>query len=414
MSRSTSVSSAMVKPGSRSASSGNSRSSDRQNASIVLIAMSPRRSRRSRQRAASISPVAAALWRFVQDALAHLRRGLAREGDREDVGRDRRRPSAGWCSGPRARASCPCRQTPRARRSASGSTAAARSGGVRQIARRPARRDRQTAGVVSTSSSVGDIILPAHAGIRARAAEVRLDRARRETTPASIAVGRGDEAGLRHRRAPARARPASAPIDFTARAVEDDVRGLADRPVPSAVAAQTLRRGHGIDGELQRRRRAATTCSRSRAASRRPAGRCGPRRRGSAARRPRRGPAARTRPSNRSSSRRPRTGTRAFRLHPQHEVGEARRHRGSEQARAFERRVRARQARRGAASSTASSRARARGRSAAVIAPPPSLLPAIEERLEHLVDEDAALARRQALLRRRPPLRGAARGARST
>ena len=47
----TSVSSATAKPGSRSASSGNSRSSDRQKASMVLIVISPSRSRSSRQRA---------------------------------------------------------------------------------------------------------------------------------------------------------------------------------------------------------------------------------------------------------------------------------------------------------------------------------------------------------------------------
>ena len=59
-SRGTSVSSAMSKPGSRSASSGNSRSSDRQKASIVLIAISPRRSRSSTQRARSSSDARAA------------------------------------------------------------------------------------------------------------------------------------------------------------------------------------------------------------------------------------------------------------------------------------------------------------------------------------------------------------------
>ena len=50
-SRGTSVSAAMSNPGSMSASSGNSRRSDRQNASIVEIAMSPRRPFSSRQRA---------------------------------------------------------------------------------------------------------------------------------------------------------------------------------------------------------------------------------------------------------------------------------------------------------------------------------------------------------------------------
>ena len=53
MSRGTSVSSARSNPGSTSASSGNSRRSDRQNASIVEMAMSPSRSRRSRQFRAS-------------------------------------------------------------------------------------------------------------------------------------------------------------------------------------------------------------------------------------------------------------------------------------------------------------------------------------------------------------------------
>ena len=46
-----SVSSATAKPGSRSASRGNSRSSERQKASMVLIVISPSRSRSSRQRA---------------------------------------------------------------------------------------------------------------------------------------------------------------------------------------------------------------------------------------------------------------------------------------------------------------------------------------------------------------------------
>ncbi|MNC88851.1 hypothetical protein D3C83_47170 [compost metagenome] len=50
----------MEKPGSTPASSGNSRTSDRQKASIVLIAMSAVRSRSSRQRAGAISPRAAA------------------------------------------------------------------------------------------------------------------------------------------------------------------------------------------------------------------------------------------------------------------------------------------------------------------------------------------------------------------
>ena len=54
MSRGTSVSAARSNPGSTSASSGNSRSSDRQNASIVEIAMSPRRSFKPRHRSPSI------------------------------------------------------------------------------------------------------------------------------------------------------------------------------------------------------------------------------------------------------------------------------------------------------------------------------------------------------------------------
>ena len=48
-----------VEPGSRSASSGNSRRSERQNASMVLIAMSPSRSRSSCHRARR-SPIASA------------------------------------------------------------------------------------------------------------------------------------------------------------------------------------------------------------------------------------------------------------------------------------------------------------------------------------------------------------------
>ena len=55
-SRGVSVSSATAKPGSTSASSGNSPSSDRQNASMVLIATSLRRPRSSRQVGSGIRP----------------------------------------------------------------------------------------------------------------------------------------------------------------------------------------------------------------------------------------------------------------------------------------------------------------------------------------------------------------------
>ncbi len=51
----------MSKPGSRSASSGNSRNSDRQNASIVLMAISEIRSRSATHRALSNSERAAAV-----------------------------------------------------------------------------------------------------------------------------------------------------------------------------------------------------------------------------------------------------------------------------------------------------------------------------------------------------------------
>ena len=115
------------------------------------------------------------------------------------------------------------------------------------------------------------------------------------------------------------------------------------------------------------------------------------------ARSDRRRPAARTRASNRSSSRRPSTGTRV----PLPSAARGRRDpaRPASRAGACARAPRPAPpsaARRGV--STSSSSARARGRSAAVIAPPPSICHAIEERLEHLVDEDAALARRQAFL----------------
>ena len=83
------------RPGSRSASSGNSRSSDRQNASIVLMAMSAVRSRSSRQRAGGISPARRGGAQRGHDALAHFRGRLARERDRQDVRRDRRPRAAG-------------------------------------------------------------------------------------------------------------------------------------------------------------------------------------------------------------------------------------------------------------------------------------------------------------------------------
>ena len=60
--RGTCVSSAISKPGSRLASSGNSRSSDRQNASMVLMSTSPDRSRMSRQSCWS-GPAASARFR---------------------------------------------------------------------------------------------------------------------------------------------------------------------------------------------------------------------------------------------------------------------------------------------------------------------------------------------------------------
>jgi hypothetical protein len=62
MRRGTSVSSAISNPGSRSASSGNSRSRDKLNASIVLIAISPRRSRISFHLLLSSSDLAAAAF----------------------------------------------------------------------------------------------------------------------------------------------------------------------------------------------------------------------------------------------------------------------------------------------------------------------------------------------------------------
>ena len=83
--RGTSVSSASANPGSTSASSGNSRSSPRQNASIVEMAMSPRRPRRSRQRAASSARRPARFLQPLDDPLPHLGGGLAREGDRQNV-----------------------------------------------------------------------------------------------------------------------------------------------------------------------------------------------------------------------------------------------------------------------------------------------------------------------------------------
>ena len=87
MKRGVSVSSARSKPGSTPASSGNSCSSDRQNASMVLMPMSPNASRISRQRCARDAALAMPLPQRRHHALAHFRRGLAREGDREDVAR---------------------------------------------------------------------------------------------------------------------------------------------------------------------------------------------------------------------------------------------------------------------------------------------------------------------------------------
>ena len=85
-SRGTSVSSARSKPGSTSASSGNSRSSDRQKASIVEIAMSPSRSRSvAPARRGRAADVRLRLLQPLDDPLPHLGGGLARERDREDV-----------------------------------------------------------------------------------------------------------------------------------------------------------------------------------------------------------------------------------------------------------------------------------------------------------------------------------------
>ena len=173
MSRSTSVSSAMVKPGSRSASSGNSRSSERQNASMVLIAMSPSRSRRSRQRAASISPVAAALWRLCRmrsrisaaalrvKVIARMLAGSTPRLQQVGVAIDEHARLAR--AGGRLEHDVPRRdpRQPRDRRRRADPTAAGAAG---------SSNGRRGVDVLER----GDIILPAHAGIRARGAQVRL------------------------------------------------------------------------------------------------------------------------------------------------------------------------------------------------------------------------------------------------
>ena len=88
----------------------------------------------------------------VEDALTHLGRSLAGEGNRENVALDRHTPSADSYSGPPARASCRCRQTPRARRSAT-DPRPPRDRRHRADPRPQVRPGPQTAVVVATSST---------------------------------------------------------------------------------------------------------------------------------------------------------------------------------------------------------------------------------------------------------------------
>ena len=83
--RGTSVSSARSNAGSTSASSGNSRSSDRQKASMVETAISPRRSLRSRHLTQIDRRQPADVTQTLDDALAHLGGGLSGERDGEDM-----------------------------------------------------------------------------------------------------------------------------------------------------------------------------------------------------------------------------------------------------------------------------------------------------------------------------------------
>ena len=94
-------------------------------------------------RATTPAVMARSRWRrrqFVQDALPHLRGGLARERDREDVARLDAGRAASRRSGPPARASCRCRPRLRARRCGVGSTPAPARLGDRGPRRRSPRR----------------------------------------------------------------------------------------------------------------------------------------------------------------------------------------------------------------------------------------------------------------------------------
>src|SRR5215472_8707318 len=84
MRRGTCVPSARSKPGSTPASSGNSRMSDRQNASIVEIAMSSSRSLSAFHAAADNCDVAG-FFQTLDDALPHFRGGLPCKRDRQDL-----------------------------------------------------------------------------------------------------------------------------------------------------------------------------------------------------------------------------------------------------------------------------------------------------------------------------------------
>ena len=241
-------------PGSRSASSGNSRSSDRQNASIVLIEISaetiaqrdPARPVELRQRGRPAQ--------LADDPLAHLGRGLAGEGDRQDVGRlDARLEQVdvalhqhGRLAGAGGRlehdvvARIDRERTARARRRPAASTAARRIE-ERQLTHRrrsPCGRRRRSR---TTGSGTARRAAPG-----TRRARWRRPRASRRSCPSAIAASSAE------------VRPPSGTNGFLF--LERDVAGAADRPRAAAVPLERLLRDHAVDRQLQRARQLWAPC----------------------------------------------------------------------------------------------------------------------------------------------------------
>ena len=220
------------------------------------------RSRSSRQRSAAISPRSARRAQLGQDAIAHLGGGLARERDREDVARIDAASEQRGRSGRRARASCPCRPTPRARRDSRIDGEVAR----RLIGRR-CRRPTGASNRLGCIIVLQPVFLAADAGVaapwhsrwsRAAAAGTRPPRsARRRRRTAT----RARSTAIVGRLAPAAERPSTSAV-VAEREVHRGARpDAAVRRAPRAPAARSGRRPRSA--RTTSVRQACRACSRS-------------------------------------------------------------------------------------------------------------------------------------------------------